>query len=443
MPINAFNPNPSNRLAYPDSIGPVPRNEYLGALADFLAKSYSPERTQQMQGISQFLNVPAVSRTLDMLSYGEPLTTGAGGLGGTTRPKADVVEAALTVAPLTPAAALQSARLARQAALAGDKAAMAVGKAGERYAERVVPQVMARGGMPAQLAQDLAQGTRRQIFIGENSKTWNKTNAAKAVELEKAGAKPEDIWMATGTFRGPEGKLRQEISDEFSVPKGMGNFEDIIMKAYTRGVERTGDQLYKTNVNDVLLHNKLNNAYPNLMGIETQMMPKGKTSKGSFAQSEDSAILHVNENLPSDESRSVILHELQHAIQDQEGFAQGGDPRTMILTLEKIAEQKRQQAKDLFSLSRANDPLDPTKIVKPGARKKGLQLEKEAQELDSKALMAYHSEQAKFDLYQRLAGEAEARAVQSRMNMSPQDRRATYPYQSYDVPLNQLIVRTK
>jgi hypothetical protein len=121
MPINAFNPNPSNRLAYPDSIGPVPRNEYLGALADFLAKSYSPERTQQMQGVAEFLSLPAISRTVDMLSYGEPLTTGAGGLGGTIRPKADVVEAGLAVAPLTPAAALQAARVARQAALAGGR----------------------------------------------------------------------------------------------------------------------------------------------------------------------------------------------------------------------------------------------------------------------------------------------------------------------------------
>ena len=53
----------------------------------------------------------------------------------------------------------------------------------------------------------------KQIFIGENAKTWNKDAAQTAVEMEKAGAKPEDIWSSTGTFRGAEGKLRQEISD--------------------------------------------------------------------------------------------------------------------------------------------------------------------------------------------------------------------------------------
>ena len=46
-----------------------------------------------------------------------------------------------------------------------------------------------------------------------------------------------------------------------------------------------------------------------------------------------------------------------------------------------------------------------------------------------------------FDLYQRLAGEAEARAVQKRMGMNALERRQTFPLDSYDVPINELIVR--
>ncbi len=45
------------------------------------------------------------------------------------------------------------------------------------------------------------------------------------------------------------------------------------------------------------------------------------------------------------------------------------------------------------------------------------------------------------DAYRRLAGEAEARATQARMNMGPAERRAMFPYDSYDVPVDQLIVR--
>ena len=148
---NALVDAPANRLAYTDNVGAVPRNEYLGALADFLAQSYAPQRTQQMQGVSQFLNVPAVSQTIDRLSYAEPLTVGAGGLGGTTRIRPEALDAAMALAPLY--------RPAGMAAKGVEKAAMATGKAGERLAERVVPQIMERGGMPAQLLGDLSQGT--------------------------------------------------------------------------------------------------------------------------------------------------------------------------------------------------------------------------------------------------------------------------------------------
>jgi hypothetical protein len=43
--------------------------------------------------------------------------------------------------------------------------------------------------------------------------------------------------------------------------------------------------------------------------------------------------------------------------------------------------------------------------------------------------------------YKRLAGEAEARAVQARLGMTKEQRRQTYPFKSYDVPVNELINR--
>jgi len=155
MPIynNALTQRPANRLAYQDSIGATPRNEYLGALADFLAQSYAPQRTQQMQGVAEFFQVPAISQTLDRLSYGEPLTTGAG---MTTRVRPEAIDAAMALAPLY--------RPAGMAAKGVEQATMAAGKAGERYAEKVLPGIMERGGLPAQLALDLTQGARSQVL---------------------------------------------------------------------------------------------------------------------------------------------------------------------------------------------------------------------------------------------------------------------------------------
>jgi len=99
----------------------TPRNKLLGLLSDVIAKSYSPQRTQQMQGTAKFLSAPAISQTLDRLSYGEPLTTGAGGLGGTTRIRPEALEAGMAVAPM-----------AGPALRAGTRASKAVGRmAGE------------------------------------------------------------------------------------------------------------------------------------------------------------------------------------------------------------------------------------------------------------------------------------------------------------------------
>tara|TARA_R110000823_G_scaffold305844_1_gene428073 strand:+ start:305 stop:1732 length:1428 start_codon:yes stop_codon:yes gene_type:complete len=160
MPItNALAQRPANMLAYQDTLSATPRNEYLGALADLIAQSYSPQRTQQMQGTARFLSMPAISQTLDRLSYGEPLTTGAGGLGGTTRIRPEALEAAMAVAPVAqPAtmATLQAARAARQAALQA-------GRAGERYAERVVPGIMERGGLPAEMLTAMAGQPSRAL----------------------------------------------------------------------------------------------------------------------------------------------------------------------------------------------------------------------------------------------------------------------------------------
>ena len=161
MPIynNALAQRPANMLAYQDTLSATPRNEYLGALADLIAQSYSPERTQQMQGVAKFLSASAISQTLDRLSYGEPLTTGAGGLGGTTRVRPEALEAAMAVAPTAQPATMASLLAAREAR----RAALKMGMAGERYAERVVPQIMERGGLPAEMLSAMSGQPSRML----------------------------------------------------------------------------------------------------------------------------------------------------------------------------------------------------------------------------------------------------------------------------------------
>jgi hypothetical protein len=144
-----------------DEIRATPRSPLFGLFSDIvnvpLDYMSDPRRTQQMQGLASFIRGTGVPSTLQNLAYdpsGRGLFTGAGGLGGTTRMRPEALEAAMTVAPMVgPAARLI------------DRGAMAAGRAGERYAERVLPGVMERGGLPAQLVMDLTQGTRRPLDV--------------------------------------------------------------------------------------------------------------------------------------------------------------------------------------------------------------------------------------------------------------------------------------
>jgi len=77
------------------SMQPTPRNPFLGSMADFVASSYDPKRILLQQGVMKFLGAEPIANTLNMMSYGEPLTTGGGGLGGTTRIKPEVLDAAM------------------------------------------------------------------------------------------------------------------------------------------------------------------------------------------------------------------------------------------------------------------------------------------------------------------------------------------------------------
>jgi len=81
-----------------DSVQATPQQPVLGSIANFLKQSYAPQRTQQMQGTMEFLGVPALARTVERLSYGEPITN----VGKANIPMLpdDTAEAAMAVAPI-------------------------------------------------------------------------------------------------------------------------------------------------------------------------------------------------------------------------------------------------------------------------------------------------------------------------------------------------------
>jgi len=334
-------------------------NPIMGLLADrlkkvqqFGAKPFGYENPP-VEMLMNLLGVPAVQQTMERMAYGEPLTTGRG---MTTKPRAEVVEAALAVAPV--------AGLLGKGA---EKGAMAVGRAGERYAEKVVPQIMEKGGLPASLLEGMAQGSRSQIFIGSKSRAWDKDAAELAKKMEKDGKSAEAIWEKTGTFKSPDGKWRQEISDQ-----------NIELRSENIGRDREGNPIFlpvtEGNASRVMAHPELYDAYPFLKKVNTEIGIKPKTA-GSAEYGDEGRFIEAYG--PTDEEiKSALVHEMQHQVQNREGMASG-------------------------SGFISGDEKD-------------------------------------FQRYLRAAGEAEARAVQARRNLSMEERRKLFPLSSYDVPINEL-----
>lgn len=148
-----------------DQIRATPRHPIVALLSDAINSGVgymkSPQRTQQLQGLGRLIESTGIPYTAESLSYdpsGRGLFTGAGGLGGTTRMRPEALEAAMTVAPIGGPAARVASR-----------GMMAAGRAGEQYAERVVPQIMNRGGLPAELLQGMSRGTVSPLDVYHGS----------------------------------------------------------------------------------------------------------------------------------------------------------------------------------------------------------------------------------------------------------------------------------
>lgn len=139
-----------------DNIQATPRNYLGGLLTDAYKWMQSPERTQQMQGFAGLLGTTGLPQTIERMAYGEPLTN----IGRANVPllKPETADALMTVAPMV-----------GPAARGAEAGLLSAGRAGERYAERVVPQVMERGGLPAQLLGDLSQGSIRPMDVWHGS----------------------------------------------------------------------------------------------------------------------------------------------------------------------------------------------------------------------------------------------------------------------------------
>ena len=229
-------------------------------------------------------------------------------------------------------------------------------------------------------------------------------SVARKMEEEKKDAKA--IKMATGWERGADGKWRYEMPDakiKDTMDVGGGH----IVKRYEDDMLWNGGKLSK-----VIDAPELFKAYPQLKDvlIDTDAIMNDMPSNGEYNSKTNTITIHADE---LKYMNGILNHEIQHAIQDIEGFAKGGSPRLVRGEVKKKLNEVTKQIRQL----RAEGKEDEAKAL----------IEK------NRGLYNAYQKNDDFNSYKSLAGEVEARNVSARLNMTPEERRKSLAESTEDV----------
>ena len=279
---------------------------------------------------------------------------------------------------------------------------------------------------------------RKYSFAGQNAKSANLQTLREAQEMQKAGVDMESIRKATGWHLGMEGKWRFEIDDS-----GMRLRGD------------AADLSDYTTLGELVDAPELFEAYPQLKDVRFVFADLEDGERGYFSSGDNTIVLSEElRGAPED----TLVHEIQHAIQDVEGFASGASPEYWAwreyesgdLVTERL---QREYDRTMSRLSRA----DQNRYIRY------MELERELDRLflsdenseDGKRYAKLEAEQdALYEalypnqwfrdlldlnrrmtdapgeyrrMYENTAGEIEARDAASRRRMTSEERRATMP----------------
>ena len=298
-----------------------------------------------------------------------------------------------------------------------------------------------------------ATGPVLGMFGGKLAKTADLEALDVAKKMAKEGVDAPTIWKETGWGKAPDGQWRFEIDD--SVAQTLDIFKtDPQSKSILEQLDfdETG-----TDLKNALKHEDFATAYPRDFE-DMAVVAKPYSHGGSYSDGTITAPMldYRRTNEIGVVDKSTILHEGQHAIQDVEGFARGGQPGEFTTSasesqikfddLQRSVDQMQNAAKTDAKIMMA-DPTQSTQ-VKKAINKYSDQIGDGPYDLSETDAVAEYildsdpvfksqikqmnearwaRKEQPHDTYRRLHGEAEARAVQDRMNMSAAERRQNFP----------------
>ncbi len=241
----------------------------------------------------------------------------------------------------------------------------------------------------------------RFSYVGENAnlnenERWllnqaKKMEAAIGLHPDQEAEIRERIRYFTNWFRGVDGKWRMEVDDSRAqfFPDGTA-----------RGTAVSGEQKVK----DFLFHPELERLEPELFELPMRIDPTIQHTDAGRYQGKIDGIL-VGKNTEN----KTVLHEVQHGIEDIEGFVRGSD--TQKAKLWALIEAY-ENVKNTFAYRALRDKEARYQFVEDEAcRRAGVD----------------NLEKAADQYYQKAAGEVEARDVVGRIELSAEKRKSQAP----------------
>lgn len=365
---------------------------------------------------------------------------------------------------------------------------------------------------------DTSLGDLYQI-IGEHGvsvmdqadENWSRTNNRNvALQMEYSGKTPKEIRLATGWERGADGKWRYEIPDIKIREDGFRMLRDREKAirdqkddwAYSdeginasieegKSHEAAIDSAHESDVLTTTLDKLVDapdlfKAYPQLrkMTVEFGKLPKG--TGGYLSLGTMTMRLGLDAGVFANSTRSTLIHEIQHAVQEIEGFARGADPKRMpgkgdalFIDMQRLRElrgssdwreyqeaademlrQSEAETSDDAAWKRATSRFDAAEKL-PGVQdvraeekrltdKWGdspdvLQAINNAADITDPvfARITESDPHYRYQSYARVAGEVEARNAQTRKDMTPEERAETLLRDTESVPRNEQIITSR
>lgn len=248
-------------------------------------------------------------------------------------------------------------------------------------------------------------------FAGEKAETADRFALSTAKDRITAGDDPDTVRRETGWFQWkPDNRWRFEIDDS-GAKLNIGVFGNL---ASFKDSHRQG-----ATVGQLLDHPKLFAAYPQLAKTPLAIVSRSMLDGANGGVSGNRVFLA--EDLGKKEALSSLMHELQHGIQNVEGFAVGATPESVT-----PSNYKAQQIEFIHHLE---DLL--AKAEQSGDTTQAKKVSEDLRKIQSAA---------SYDAYKRAAGEVEARNVQARLRMSAKERLRTPPSKTQDTRDTDTIV---